>query len=171
MKKVTIVFGSSRSNGNTMIATKQIMEKINHSLLINLADYDINDFDYEHKNINDDFLKITKIILEYDVIILATPIYWYTMSASMKRFVDRITDLLTVDKNSGRVLRNKKLAIISSYATHPEGKDGFEPVFINIAQYLGMKYLGCYFHYSGDIQEVQHQNKQHLTEFIDLIRS
>ena len=32
MKKVAIVFGSSRSNGNTMIATKQIMEKINHSL-------------------------------------------------------------------------------------------------------------------------------------------
>lgn len=96
MKKFAIIFGSSRSNGHTMAATKQVMHEIDQALLIDLADHNISDFNYEYNNKNDDFLSIIQSIIEYKTIILATPIYWYTTSASMKRFIDRITDLLTI---------------------------------------------------------------------------
>jgi hypothetical protein len=57
------------------------------------------------------------------------------MSSSMKKFVDRLSDLLSTDKSIGRLLRKKNLAVISSYSVYPEGKNGFEPLFINIAKY------------------------------------
>jgi multimeric flavodoxin WrbA len=33
-------------------------------------------------------------VLAHDQIILATPIYWYAVSAAMKNFLDRLSDLL-----------------------------------------------------------------------------
>lgn len=83
----------------------------------------------------------------------------------MKRFVDRLSDLLSIEKDTGRSLRNKNLAIISSYSIHPEGKEGFEPIFINTANYLGMNYLGCYFHYSGEDKNVIAKNSTLLAQF------
>jgi multimeric flavodoxin WrbA len=203
MKDNIIIFGSSRSDGNTYSATKLIIDAINkidtvdkssvneitsnkpasskdvlnedasskdkliEDNLIDLKNYDISDFDYEYKNKNDDFMKILTQALQYKTIILATPIYWYSMSAIMKRFVDRISDLLSEDKDTGRLLRNKNLAIITSYSINPEGKDGFEPVFINTANYLGMNYLGCYFHYAGDDEKIINKNPELMKNFIE----
>ncbi len=171
MKKYAIIFGSSRSNGGTISAVKWVMERLDEPLLIDLAKYSIADFDYTYANGNDDFLNVVKTVMEYEIIIFATLIYWYTMSAPMKRFIDRITDLLTIHKDIGRKLRQKKMAVICSYATHPEGKDGFEHIFINTANYLGMSYLGCYFHYAGDLVKIQENNPHELIKFIDSIQS
>jgi multimeric flavodoxin WrbA len=149
MQNPLIILGSSRSKGYTFDAVKLITKKLNNHSYIDLADYSINDFDYEYKNKDDDFKIILNKLLNHKTIILATPVYWYTMSASIKRFVDRISDLLSTDKEQGRLLRGKDLAVISSYSVHPEGKDGFETIFINTARYLGMNYLASYFYYSG----------------------
>ena len=53
------------------------------------------------------------IISKYDTIIFATPVYWYSMSGILKVFIDRITDLLTIEKELGRKLRGKKMAVVS----------------------------------------------------------
>ncbi len=169
MEKSIIIFASSRSDGNTFAATKLVRDNIHESLFLDLANYTVSDFDYNHKNKNDDFMQIIKEILNYKTIILATPIYWYTMSASMKRFVDRLSDLLSTNKGTGRLLRNKNLAVITSYSIHPEGKDGFEPIFINTTKYLGMNYLGCYFHYAGDDKKITEGNLALLSKFIDCL--
>ena len=79
--------------------------------------------------------------LEYDTIIFATPIYWYTMSAQLKTFFDRISDLLHAkNKQIGRQLRGKQMAIISC-GSDDEIFNGFEMPFCESANYLGMKYL------------------------------
>ena len=166
MKKPIIIFGSSRSNGNTFKAVELVLNKIHEAEFINLADYNVSDFDYEHKNKNDDFMKLIGNLLNYKTVILATPVYWYTMSATMKRFVDRLSDLLSTDKDIGKLLRKKNLAIVSSYSIHPEGKDGFEQIFINTAKYLDMNYLGCYFHYSGDDEKIIANNSKLLAKFV-----
>lgn len=60
---------------------------------------------------NDDYLNLMKQILDkYETLILATPVYWYSMSGIMKVFFDRLTDLLTIEKELGRKLRGKKIA-------------------------------------------------------------
>lgn len=166
MKKPIVIFGSARSNGNTFAAVKAITNRID-AAIIDLANYKIGDYDYNCKNKNDDFMSITDQALKHETIILATPVYWYTMSALMKRFVDRLTDLLPVETNQAGFLRNKNLAVISSYAVYPEGKNGFEEIFINTARYLGMNYLGCYFHYSGDNLEIQALNTGLAGSFVN----
>ena len=169
MKKHAIIFGSARSDGNTMMAVKQIMENLKVPLLIDLAGYGIGDFDYTHAHDNDDFLKIVDRMMEYETLIFATPIYWYTMSVPMKRFIDRVTDLLTIHKDIGRKLRQKKMAVVCSYSTYPEGMNGFEQIFMNTARYLGMTYLGCYFHYAGDLVEILDDNQRQQVKFLNLI--
>ena len=53
-------------------------------------------------------------MVQYEQIIFATPIYWYAMSAQLKTFFDRMTDLLTIHKPLGRQLRKgKKMFLIA----------------------------------------------------------
>lgn len=140
MRKL-IIFGSSRSNGETR---KMVDELINISGwdFIDLNDYTFSFYDYEHKNLDDDYLPLMrKIIAEYDVLIFATPVYWYSMSGIMKVFFDRITDLLDEEKDLGRKLRGKSMAAISCSGGDNLG-DGFWLPFSETARYLGMDYLG-----------------------------
>jgi len=76
--------------------------------------------------------------------ILATPVYWYTMSAQMKVFIDRLTDLITLRKDLGRMLHGKSLAVIASGsdACLPEG---FEFPFRLTCEYLRMKYIEAHY--------------------------
>ncbi len=170
MQNHLIILGSSRSKGYTFEAVKLITKKLNNHSYLDLAGYSINDFDYEYKNKDDDFKIIVNQMLNHETIILATPVYWYTMSASMKRFVDRISDLLSTNKEQGRLLRGKNLAVISSYSVHPEGRDGFEPIFINTARYLGMNYLGSYFYYSGDDPAILSMNNKFADNFCEVLK-
>ena len=59
----------------------------------------------------------------------------------MKVFFDRITDLLTIEKNLGRQLRGKRMAVISTSNGSHLG-DQFWLPFSASAQYLGMEFLG-----------------------------
>lgn len=117
--------------------------------VLDLGKHQVKEFDYGY-NQNDDFLSVVHTLLQYNVIIVATPVYWYGVSAKMKIFIDRLSDLLSNYKALGRQLKGKTLAVVASYATYPGGTDGFERPLINTARYLGMTYMGTYFHYSGE---------------------
>ncbi|AUS04013.1 hypothetical protein C1A40_00280 [Tamlana carrageenivorans] len=99
-------------------------------------------FDYTHTNQSDDYLYLIRDLLEkYDTLVFATPVYWYAMSGIMKVFFDRLTDLLTIEKELGKKLRGKNMAIISSSYGENLGEHFWLP-FQSTATYLGMNYLG-----------------------------
>lgn len=153
MNKSVIIVGSSRSNGNTA----QIVQAIAKDLpvdVINLNDYTFSYYDYENKNINYDFLNLMKeVIQKYDTLIFATPIYWYSMSGVMKVFFDRFSDLIRIEKEWGRKLRGKKMAVISnSHDFENELDYDFYIPFKKSAEYLGMQYLGNK-HFNADAPE------------------
>ena len=135
-----IIQGSSRSQGNTNIITKIIQDSLKANI-IDLKKKNINNYSYEHENLNDDFLSVIKEIIEYDTIIFITPVYWYSMSGIMKIFFDRITDCLKIEKEIGRKLKGKNMITISCGSDRTETEDFFVP-FRNSANYLGMNYLG-----------------------------
>ncbi|HFA49643.1 MAG TPA: NADPH-dependent oxidoreductase [Bacteroidetes bacterium] len=140
MKKVIIV-GSSRKDGDTENLVRDLVKYSNWDV-IDLNDHNIGYYDYEHQNKNDDYIPLMKIIIEkYQVLILATPVYWYAMSGIMKVFFDRVTDLLTIEKDLGRKLRGKKMAAISTSIGNNLGEQFWLP-FSKTANYLGMEYLG-----------------------------
>lgn len=138
--KILIIQGSSRSNGNT----SRIINLLNKHLsadVIDLSLKNISAYDYAHHNQNDDFLPLMREVVKYDLIILATPVYWYSMSGLMKNFLDRITDCLKIEKETGRKLRGKFLAVIACGSEETVAQGFFEPFRLS-AGYLGMQYLG-----------------------------
>ncbi len=141
MNTTVIIQGSSKSNGDT----NTILNYLNTSNqfdIIDLNTKNIGHFDYDFKNANDDFLQLMEEIIEkYDTIIFATPVYWYSMSGILKVFFDRISDLLKTEKDIGRKLRGKSMAMISCSNAN-DLKEGFSMPFIETANYLGMSYLG-----------------------------
>lgn len=165
-----IIFGSSRNRGNTWEAIQMILQ--NQVVpIINLNNLNISAFDYQYKNQEDDFLPLAKEMVKHDPIILATPIYWYSMSAVMKTFIDRWSDFTTHIKDIGRQIRGKTLYIITSYYVYPEGKNGFELIFKQIAKYMGMQYGGCFFHYSGEDVSISQKNEKKAVKFAEKILS
>ena len=106
--KTIAVIGSSRRNGNT----GKLLDTIANELgieVIDLSTKNISPFDYEHKNSHDDSQAIMSHILKHDNIIFAPPVYWYSMSAQIKVFIDRMSDFLDIAelKGQGRELRTK----------------------------------------------------------------
>ncbi len=140
MAKIIIIKGSSRKNGNTHKVVDTLLERLN-ATYIDLQDYQFSYYDYDHKNSEDDFLTIAEQMVQYDHLIFATPVYWYSMSAIMKTFFDRLSDLLTIRKDLGRALKGKTLSAIacSSDATAYEG---FFMPFERTAEYLEMHWGG-----------------------------
>jgi len=144
LKKGVIIQASSRSHGNTSKIVNAIKELTQFDV-IDLNQKEINHFDYEFKNANDDFNSLFKhIAKEYEVILFATPIYWYTMSGMLKVFLDRISDFLFHEKEFGRLLRGKQMGVVSC-GSDMEVFEGFEMPFEQTSNYLGMDYLG-HFH-------------------------
>ena len=138
--RTLIILGSSRKDGDTKKVVDNLIE-ISGWDMIDLNDYQFSYFDYEHLNIDDDFIPLMrKVTDEYDVIIFATPVYWYSMSGIMKVFFDRISDLLSIEKDIGRKLRMKSMAVISC-SEAIESDSHFWIPFRKSAEYLGMKYL------------------------------
>lgn len=166
-KKGVIIQGSSRSNGNTNKIVSFVKEKTEFDI-IDLKSKNISRFDYNFKNLDDDFIPLMKEIVDkYDTIIFATPVYWYSMSGIMKTFFDRITDCLKVEKEIGRKLRGKTMGMISC-GSDSELKEGFKMPFVESANYLGMHYLGD-IHTWMENEMISEPLKKELNTFIEKI--
>ncbi len=141
MNKTVILQASSKSYGNTY----KVVSFLNHEHpfdLIDLKTKNMGVFEYDFSNANDDFIPLMEeIVCKYNTLVFATPVYWYTMSATLKIFFDRLSDLLHYKKDLGRQLRGKNMALISNSAEN-DLRDGFEMPFIESAKYLGMNYTG-----------------------------
>ena len=138
-----VILGSSRSDGNTRRAVDAALTHT-HVEVIDLGPLGIGHYDYQHRNQTDAFLPLIERLSDREFWILATPVYWYTMSAQMKVFIDRLTDLITIRKDLGRMLDGKSLAVIAS-GSDPCLPEGFEFPFRLTCEYLGMKYIGAYY--------------------------
>ena len=161
--KGVIIQGSSKSDGNTSHIVELLSEQLNYDIL-DLSLLNIGPFDYEFKNQNDDFLlTFRNIVAKYDVLIFATPVYWYAMSGIMKNFFDRITDCLQLEKETGRKLRGKSMAALSC-GSYDADFEGFFMPFRNSADYLGMNYLGDV-HTWKEGEEVEEKVKKRVIEF------
>lgn len=136
---VVALLGSGRSDGD---ATR-LLDAVCRDLAarrVDLGALDIADYAYGGAP-PDDFRSVVDALLESDAVLLVTPVYWYAMSGVMKRFVDRLTDLVTVEKARGRALAGRGLWV-AACGTEPVAPEGFEVPFRRTAEYFGMMYGG-----------------------------
>jgi putative NADPH-quinone reductase/RimJ/RimL family protein N-acetyltransferase len=154
-KNPIIILGSSRGEGNTLKIVHQLINEASIPL-VDLRNLNISHYDYNYENMKDDFLPLAEKMVKHNPIVLATPVYWYTMSALMKTFIDRWSDLLDIRKDIGRRLAGKELYVITSYSAGiPRG---FEDPFSQTCEYLEIDYKGCFYFYSGDDAELKKNN-------------
>ena len=100
-KNILIINGATRKNGNTDIIINKIIEgSINEKVKINLIKLrskKISDcigcytcYEKNKCSINDDMKEILDSINRSDMIIFASPIYWWGVTGIMKIFIDRL---------------------------------------------------------------------------------
>ena len=164
MSKTLVVMGSSNSIGDSYGVCKSIVDKFGFKFQ-DLNELVIMPFDYEHENKDDDFLGFMRhVIKSYDRIILATPVYWYSMSGIMKNFLDRFTDLLTIEKDMGRQLRGKSLLAVS-VSKNDDCPEEYPLPFERSAKYLGMNWIG-YAHFPVNEKETYNKRLDYLESIL-----
>lgn len=104
MKNIIIISSTPRINGNSELLAKQFAngakESGNNVTFINLRDYKLNycigcySCHKTGKCIHKDRMnEIAKDLIKADVIVLATPVYFYSMSGQLKVFIDRLVPI------------------------------------------------------------------------------
>lgn len=140
MEKIIVISGSSRANSNTVNSLKTQLPWSSYELL-ELHKFKIEHYLYNTQKPQDDFLAIIHQMISADVIVFATPVYWYSMSGLMKVFFDRFTDLISTSKDLGRALKGKKTFLFAT-GSDTEFPPGFEIPFKKTSEYFEMIYEG-----------------------------
>lgn len=156
-KKILVLSGSPKKDGNTAI----LLDYFVQGALLSGAQVEVISTAFlEYKSIGctscrscqkidkyecviDDQAKpVLKRMLQVDVIVMATPLYFFSMSAQLKIIVDRMFSLYKWDNLAGTMetpLKGKKLVLIAS-AYEDVGLDALEKPFALTADYTGMQF-------------------------------
>lgn len=125
MKKIIIVKGSPRREGNSAILADQVAEGA-RSLGALVESFYLHGMDIQPCDacdacqsepyggcvIGDDMQILYPKLHDADALVIASPVYWFTVSAQTKIFMDRCYAL--IDKG-GYALRGKQIGIVMTY--------------------------------------------------------
>ncbi|MGN0615008.1 flavodoxin family protein [Ruminococcus flavefaciens] len=107
MSNIVIFVGSVRKNGNTARLAQSFAEgaaKNNNVEIVSVADYNVNPcigcnscFTREGNQCfqNDDMVQIYEKLRNADIVVIASPVYFYGISAQLKAIVDRLHTPMT----------------------------------------------------------------------------
>lgn len=147
MNNVTVILGSARNDGNTAKLVQRLSENLGKQVKIfDLSKLIIEPFEYERHDDRDDFRSVVAMMLQSQHIVFATPVYWYSMSATLKVYFDRLTDLLhdPNDRISGRTLAGRNVWLIST-GTDEGLPPGFDVPFARTAAYFDMVWRQAFY--------------------------
>jgi multimeric flavodoxin WrbA len=106
--------------------------------------------------INDDAKPVLSKMAQVDVIVFATPLYFFGASAQLKLVFDRMFSLYKWDNDAGTMqtpLKGKTLVLLAS-AFEDIGLDALEKPFALTAEYTGMKFASVLVANAGTSGEI-----------------
>ncbi len=169
--KVLGVVGSPRKNGNCDVLVKEFLDAVD------------GDTEYIFLNqkklfgcnacmacaegdcvIDDDGNDIIKSLLEADVLVFASPIYYGQISAQAKTFIDRFYQ---ISRNENKSLESKKVVTIFTQGQQEDVfRDYIDSLEVMPFGFMGMEVI-------ANITEMGAQNKgdkEELAEYIDEVK-
>ena len=136
-KKILVILGSPRRRGNSAILAEQITKgaksakaKVEIIYLQGMKIAPCRACDTCRKvrskgcAIKDDMQSLYSKVIEADALVIASPVYWFNMSAQTKIFLDRLHGLPAYKDDA---LKGKRIAIAMSYG----GGDPFDSGCVN----------------------------------------
>lgn len=151
MKKIVVITGSPRKNGNSMAMAMAFIQAAQ------AKGHTVKRFDTAAMNIggchaceacfqtekacsyDDDFNIIAPAIIEADVIVLATPVYWYSFPAQVKGVIDKLFSFVVADKQ----VSGKQCALLACCEEDDRSVlDGVRTPFERTAAFLKWQVLG-----------------------------
>jgi len=147
-----VLFGSPRKDGNTFrlidVLSQALKERDYNVRIIYLNDLNIRPcqgclacMPKGICRINDDMKEIRKYMAASDLIIYATPIYWYGPSSQLKLVIDRSFAFFNKDYNS-RIKGKKAITIMSCADEDVETCGPSKEMFRKTFNLLGLHYIG-----------------------------
>ncbi|MBN2594993.1 MAG: flavodoxin family protein [Sedimentisphaerales bacterium] len=152
MKRILAVMGSPRKNGNTHILVSRVIEGAQAGGAVVdelfLGDLTIRECDGCHAcwkgkdcSKDDDMCAIYTKIIQSDVIIFGTPVYWYGPTALMKAFIDRLV-YFNCPENRQKIKGLSAALAVPFEEDDPETARGVIEFFRKSLAYLEIKLLG-----------------------------
>jgi multimeric flavodoxin WrbA len=142
--------GSSSADGETARLLAAALRPLDDVEQFDLDALRIGPYSYDHANAADDFLPLARRMLKARTIILASPVYWYSMSAQMKAFFDRLTDLTDPPyKSIGKQLAGKTMFVVATGSSDAPPLN-FAAPFEDTAGYFNMRWGGMLYRAGRD---------------------
>lgn len=151
-KKIVILNGSPRRNGNTSALVQKFTEGAES------AGNTVVEFFLDKMNIhgckgcfgghssrecpcvqNDDMAQIYPAVKECDVVVLATPLYYWNMSGQIRTAIDR---LFALEEGDGNLLRGHNRGSALLMAAEGNGFEDILTYYNHLMQHLKWKNLG-----------------------------
>jgi len=151
-KKIVILNGSPRRKGNTSALVKAFTQGAGSSGHT-VTEFFLNDMDihgckgcfggHSSKDCpcvqHDDMSKIYPAVKDCDVIVLATPLYYWNMSGQLRTAVDR---LFALEEGDGNLLRGHGRASALLMAAEGHGFEDVLTYYDHLMEHLRWKNLG-----------------------------
>ncbi|MFB9328236.1 flavodoxin family protein [Paenibacillus aurantiacus] len=145
---IAVLYGSSRRGGNSDLLADRLVEG-KESARYYLSSSRIEPIiDYRHTQPGaypeDDYRSTLAGVLAADTLVIATPIYWYGISAPLKQFIDRWSQSLREDRQGFLdAIRGKRAYLIAVGDDEP-GRKGLPIVeqFRHIFDFVGIEFAG-----------------------------
>ena len=152
MPQTILIYGSGRSSGNTRRVVDLVLDgrKVE---FVDLGPLALEYYRYEKPGAPEAFTRIAERIVDSDLIIFATPVYWYSMSGQMKVFLDQFSSLLYGSKPLGKALAGRAACLIAC-GSEAEIPEGFSVPFSSTCAYFEMSFLGSFYGSLKDAEEV-----------------
>jgi multimeric flavodoxin WrbA len=152
MKRILGVVGSPRKKGNTHILVSRILdgaeEEGAETEILFLSDLNIRECDGCHVcwkgkdcSKKDDMNEVYEKIIQSDIIIFGTPVYWYGPTALMKCFIDRFV-YFNCPGNRAKIRGKSAVIAVPFEEENPGTADLLVKFFEKSLRYLEMKLVG-----------------------------
>ena len=166
--KVLAIQGSPRKKGNTATILKHYLQGV----AAEHPDWQIEVIKVAKQNIQsckgcdgcrdpqgkcvikDDMQEIYPQIIAADILVMASPVYWWSITAQAKQFLDRFYAI-----NYGDHFKGKKFVLLLTYADADpnSGAEITRKMFQEICSYLGMDFIQFYGLCTGEVEAVNNQ--------------
>ncbi len=151
--RILSIMGSPRKEGNTSVLLETFLEGVQSNqkktkiTIVNPTEENINPCmgcnackggSPRTCVIEDDMTKYYEHLNLADVIVLATPVYWFNLSSQIKKFIDRMYGLDFKSFPTG-----KKLVLLMSFGDHDmvsSGAINISNSLKQLANFLGMEF-------------------------------